>query len=144
MKKRLLFCAFAGSLASCQREGDIQPAMVSVTKEVVGTYQTNAFTDVLHVSTPANQMPTLNITAETDSTVTMTYTDQYPSVAEEQISHVLVRQQADGIYFWKNDTLVGALQNDRAFTSSGIEKQADVLRINVARSEKAIRFVGYK
>jgi hypothetical protein len=144
MKKRLLFCAFAGSLASCQREGDIQPARVSVTSEVVGTYETNAFTDVLHVATPANQMPSLTIAAETDSTVTMSYVDQYPSLTSDQISHVLVRHQADGIYFWTNDTLVGSLQNDRAFTSRGIERQANVLRVTITRPDKTVRFVGFK
>ncbi|QKZ11746.1 hypothetical protein [Spirosoma sp. KUDC1026] len=144
MKKRLLFCAFAGSLASCQREGDIQPARVSVASEVVGTYETNAFTDVLHVATPANQMPTINVTAETDTTVTMTYTNPYPSLSEDQISHVLVRRQAEGVYFWTNDTLIGSLQNDRAFTSRGIEKQAEVLRINAVHSNKTVRFVGFK
>lgn len=144
MKKRLLFCAFAGSLASCQREGDIQPARVSVASEVVGTYETNAFTDVLHVATPANQLPTLNVTAETDTTVTMTYTNPYPSSSEDQIPHVLVRRQAEGVYFWTNDTLIGSLQNDRAFTSRGIEKQAEVLRINAVHSNKTVRFVGFK
>jgi hypothetical protein len=144
MKKRLLFCAFAGSLASCQHEGNIQPAMVSVAREVAGTYQTNAFTDVLHVATPPNQMPSLNVTAETDSTVTMTYTDQYPKANEERISNVLLRRQTDGVYFWTNDTLIGSLQNDRAFTNRGVEKQANVLRINITRSAKALRFIGFK
>ena len=145
MKKRLVFCALLGSLTACQHDGDIQPNSLSPASEVSGTYQTNAFADVLCVALQTNQMPSAELKAESDSTATLIYTKRYPTTETRRIEHISLIRQGDVVQLRDNGTVVGSFQTDRVFTNSGMETQGKVLRVTMpANAQNSVSFTGYK
>ena len=129
MTKRLLFCSLAGMLVACQRETDIQPTTSSLANEVAGTYRTNVYLDPANLATPTNQMPYTVLKTESSNSVTLTYTELYPTKTSQVIEHISLHRQADGIQLQVANSIVGTLQTDRAFTNNGMEKQGKVLRL---------------
>lgn len=145
MTKRLLLCSLVGVLTACQREADIQPGMSSLSGEVIGTYRTNLYLDPSYVAIPADKMPYAELKAESDSSVTMIYTKQYPVKSSQSIEHISLRRQPEGFQLRVADSSVGTLQTDRVFTNNGMEKQGKLLRINVANEPQvSLFFSGFK
>ena len=145
MKKRLLFLAFAGLLTACNRETDIQPNPSSLAGEVVGTYRTNFYLDPSCVAIPADQMPFAQVEAESNNTVTITYTKLYPTKTSQLLEHVLVAREAESVQLRIADSTIGTLQTDRVFTNNGMEKQGRLLRITMqANPQSVMYFTGVK
>ncbi|GAB3986748.1 hypothetical protein GCM10028807_04820 [Spirosoma daeguense] len=142
MKKRLLFCAFIGSLTACQHTPDIQPNLATPASEAVGTYQSNFFLDPSSVDLPSSQMPYVQLKAESDSQVTLTYTKLYPARTDLSVKHVSVIRQNDTIRLRLGNSDIGTLLTDRAFTSNGMEKQGKLLRLT--HSQSSLSFTGLK
>ena len=136
MRKRLLFCAFVALMTSCQQEDAIQPSSSTLAGEVVGTYRTNVYLDPSSVAIPSDQMPYTEIKGESDSSVTLVYTNTYPSKEEQSLKHVMLSRQANGIQLRSAGLLIGTLQTDRIFTNSGMEKQGKLLRISLENDSK--------
>ncbi|MVM39806.1 hypothetical protein GO730_22995 [Spirosoma sp. HMF3257] len=144
MKKQLLFCAFVGTMTACQHETDIQPTQSTLSEEVAGIYRTNVYLDPSQVAIPTNQMPSAELKKETDSSVTLVYNASY-STNSSQIPHVRLSRQADQIQLQLGDSSIGSLQTDRVFTTSGMEKQGTLLRINIQNDSKnSLTFTGAK
>ena len=142
MKKQLLFCALVGTMTACQRETDIQPTSSTLAGEVVGIYRTNVYLDPSRVAIPTEQMPYTELKAESDSTVTLVYSLAKTS---RSIQHIRLSRQADGIQLLLADSSIGTLQTDRVFTTSGMEKQGKLLRINMQNdATNQLYFAGYK
>ncbi|MBD2703997.1 hypothetical protein IC229_25355 [Spirosoma sp. BT702] len=144
MKKQLMFCAFLGTLSACQQEGDIQPSLVTTAGELDGMYQTNFFLDPSNVAAPIGQLPYIQIKAETDSNVTITYT-KASSRVNLSLNHVIVIRQNDGVLLRLGNTDIGTLQTDRVFTNNGMEKQGKLLRLNYQiDAQNSLNFTGSK
>ncbi|GAB3039821.1 hypothetical protein [Spirosoma pulveris] len=140
MKKRLLFCSFVGILTACQREGDIQPNITTLTGEVVGTYHTNFYLDPA-VALSSGQLPYAEIKAESDSTVTLIV--HRPTQIDWTIQHVSLSRQSASIQLNVGSSTVATLQSDQVFTSNGMEKDGKLLRITLQNgSENTVNFTG--
>jgi hypothetical protein len=145
MNRQLLFCALLGFMTACQHENDIQPSTSSLAGEVTGSYQTNFFLDPSCVAVPADQMPTAELKAESDSTVTLLYTKFFPAKEVRQLSHINLSRQADVVQLRMADSGIGSFQADRIFTNNGMEKQGKVLRITLQQNpQETLFFTGYK
>ena len=131
MKKPLLFCSLIGALSGCYSETDILPESSSPASRAVGLYRTNFYLDPSSVAIPADKMPYTELRAESDSTLTLTYTKFYPTPSSQFIHHILVRQQSDGIQFELAGAAIGTLKVDRIFTNNGMEKQGQLLRLTL-------------
>ncbi|SOD95874.1 hypothetical protein [Spirosoma fluviale] len=144
MKKRLLFCSFVGILTACQREGDIQPTLTTLTGEVVGTYRTNFYLDP-SIALSSGQLPYAEIKAESDSTVTLVIHRPAPAQTDWTIQHVSLSRQSTNIQLNVGSSTIATLQNDRVFTSNGMEKEGKLLRITLQDgSESTLSFSGAK
>lgn len=147
MKKQLLFCMLSlGGMTACQPEADVVPNATTLSGEVAGSYRTNAFLDLSCVALPTGQMPSVDLRAETDSTVTVRYTRYTPDRVVQQLSGVTLRRQAEAVQLRLADSSIGTLQTDRIFTNSGMEKQGKLLRISLQNSaqQPALLFSGYR
>ena len=145
MKKPLLFCSLIGILSGCSSEADISPGSFSLASKAAGLYRTNFYLDPSSVATPADKMPSTELKAESDSTVSLTYTKFYPTPGSQSIQRVLLRQQMDGIELLVNGSPIGTLRTDRIFTDNGMEKQGSLLRLTVrADSTNRLNFSGIK
>lgn len=143
MNKQLLFCALVASLTACQQDGDIEPSKSSLIEDVAGTYHTNVFLDPSSVAVLDNEMPYAELKAESDSTVTVTYTKLSPAQEIKQIQHVNISRQADTIFLKVDGITIGTLQPDRVFTNSGMEKQGRLLRLSIQQEDNnALNFAG--
>jgi hypothetical protein len=131
MKKPLLFCSLIGILSGCYSEADISPDSSSLASKAVGLYRTNLYLDPSRVATPTDKMPYTELRAESDSTLTLTYTKFYPTPGSQSIPHVLVKQQSDGIQLQVAGLTIGTLKTDRIFTNNGMEKQGQLLRLTI-------------
>lgn len=131
MKKPLLFCSLISVLSGCYSEADISPNSSSLTSKVAGLYHTNFYLDPSRVATTADKMPYTELKAESDSTLTLTYTKFYPAPGSQSIQHVLVRQLPDGIQLQVACLPIGTLKTDRIFTNNGMEKQGSLLRLTI-------------
>ena len=129
MTKRLLFCSLVGILVACQRETDIQPTSSSLANEVAGTYRTNVYLDPANLATPTDQMPYTVLKAESSNSITLTYTELYPTKMSQVVEHISLNRQAEGVQLQVANSIIGTLQTDRAFTNNGMEKQGKVLRL---------------
>lgn len=144
MKKQLLLYVLLVASAACQREGDVQPVS-SLTEQVVGTYQTNGYVDVLNISLPSDKMPSAELKASSDTEVTLIFTKQYPVKEVKKLDHVTLSLQPDqSIVFRVDGAVIGSLQTDRVFTASGMETEGKLLRINGKASQGEVNFTGYK
>lgn len=145
MKKQLLFCTLIGIMTACQQETDVQPNSVTLASEVVGTYRTNLYLDPSYVATSADQMPVMELKAESDSTVTLLYTKQYPTKTSQLIEHVRLSRQPTGIQLRSAGVVIGTMETDRIFTDNGMEKQGQLLRIHVSNdAQNSLIFAGAK
>jgi hypothetical protein len=145
MNQRLLLFALLATASACQRESDIQPNAKTLAGEVAGTYRTNVYLDPSCVALSASQMPFAELKAESDSTVTLTYTKLYPTKTSQRIPNVVLKRQADGINLRVADSGIGALQMDRIFLNNGMEKQGKLLRISLQNDlQYSLYFVGFK
>lgn len=145
MKKRLLFCSLAGLFTACQHEGDIQPTSVSIASEVVGIYRTNFYLDPSCVAISAGQMPYTEIKAQSDSTVILVYTRLYPAKTSRSIENVSLNRESGGVQLRVGSSNIGTLQTDRIFTDNGMEKQGELLRINIQNDpQNFLYFAGIK
>lgn len=145
MNQRLLLLTFLATATACQREADIQPDAQTLAGEVVGTYRTNAYLDPSCVALAANQMPYAELQAESDSTVTLTYTRLYPVRSNQRIPNVGLNRQADAIQLRVADSSIGTLQTDRIFMNNGMEKQGKLLRISRQNDpQRSMYFAGFK
>ena len=145
MNQRLLLFAFLAAATACQRETDIQPNAQTLAGEVAGTYQTNVYLDPSCVALSPNQMPYVQLQAESDSAVTLIYTKQYPVKSSQRISNVTLNRQTDGIQLRVADSSIGTLQTDRIFINNGMEKQGKLLRISLLNDpQRSLYFAGYK
>ena len=109
--------------------------------EVAGSYQTNSYLDVSCVALPANQMPAVGVRQESDMAVTITYQRTYPVTQLMTLKNVqLVRLSNQQIKLIYAGTDIGTAQMDRAFSSSGMESQAMVLRLSQLTGPEADRF----
>lgn len=145
MKNHLLFIALAGALAACQQESDVQPTPSSLLGDVAGTYRTNFYIDPSTGTTPASQLPSIVLKAESDSLLTLTYTVTYPASGSLTLEHVRVKRQADQVQLRFGNTIIGTLQTDRVFTDNGMEEQAPLLRINLQDNRQhQVSFTGYQ
>lgn len=143
MKKQLLFCSLIGALTACQHESDIQPNTSSLAGEAVGTYRTNFYLDPSYATLSQSQMPYVELKQESDSNVTLLLTRQYPASETQVIPHVLLQRKANGVELRIANTRVGTLQTDRVFTSNGMEKQGQLLRLT-AQDSSVSEFIGVK
>lgn len=142
MKKRLLFCSFVGILTACQREGDIQPNVTTLTGEVVGTYHTNFYLDP-SVALSSGQLPYAEIKAESDSTVTLVVHRPALVQTDWTIQHVSLSRRPTSIQLNVGSSTIATLQSDRVFTSNGMEKEGKLLRITLQdSSESTVSFTG--
>jgi hypothetical protein len=145
MKKPLLFCSLIGILSGCYSEADISPNSSSLSSKAAGLYRTNFYLDPSCVATPTDKMPYTELKAESDSTVTLTYTKFYPTPGSQSIPHVLVRQQSDGIQLQLAGLTIGTLKTDRVFTNNGMEKQGQLLRLTIPEnSANSLNFNGIR
>ena len=145
MNQRLLLFAFLAAATACQRETDIQPNAQTLAGEVAGTYQTNVYLDPSCVALSASQMPYAELQTESDSTVTLVYTKQYPAKSSQRIPNVVLNRQTDGIQLRVADSSIGTLQTDRIFMNNGMEKQGKLLRISLLNDpQRSFYFAGYK
>ncbi|MBO0950224.1 hypothetical protein [Fibrella forsythiae] len=143
MKKALLFSTLLFVSAACSRNNDVAPTLAS---EVAGTYLTNGFLDILCIALPANQMPAVTLTPETEAAVTLTYLRQYPTAQSQTLTHLQLTRLADkSIQLTQQGQVLGTVQTDRAFNTNGMERQALVLRVQTnANPQTAITFTGAK
>ncbi|MEZ0543009.1 hypothetical protein [Fibrella arboris] len=144
MKKALLFSTLVFLSAACSRSNDVAPTLAG---EVSGTYLTNGFLDILCIALPANQMPAVTLTPETDAAVTLTYLRKYPTAQSQTFTHLqLTRLTDNSIQLAQQGQVIGTVQTDRAFNSNGMERQALVLRVqaNTTDPQTAITFTGAK
>lgn len=145
MKKPLLFCTLIAVMTACQQEADIQPNSMTLASEVVGTYRTNLYLDPSYVATSAGQMPVMELKAESDSMVSLVYTKQYPSESSQLIEHILLSRQTTGIQLRLAGSVIGTMETDRIFTNNGMEKQGQLLRLNVQNdTQTSLTFAGVK
>ncbi|NEU65425.1 hypothetical protein GK091_00890 [Spirosoma agri] len=145
MNKNLLFCALLFSMTACQQNDEIQPNSSSLAGEVVGSYQTNLYIDPSYAATPTDKMPSAELKAESDSTVTLIYTRLYPAREVKQLAHVGLIRQAEAVQLRIADSSIGSFQTDRVFTNNGMEKQGKVLRIALQQGEQdLIYFTGHR
>lgn len=145
MNQRLLLFALLAAATACQRETDIQPTAPSLAGEVIGTYRTNVYLDPSCVALATDKLPYTELRAESDSTVTLTYTNLYPVRSSERIPNVTLRRQADAIHLRVADTSIGTLQTDRVFMNSGMEKQGNLLRVSFRNDpQRPVYFAGFR
>lgn len=143
MKKPLLFCSLMGALSGCYSEANISPSSTSLASKAVGVYRTNFYLDPSSVATPADEMPYTELKAESDSTLSLTYTRFYPTPSSQFIQHVLVRQLSDGVQLELGGSTIGTLKTDRVFTNNGMERQGQLLRLTVpGDSTNTLNFSG--
>ncbi|RIV27535.1 hypothetical protein DYU11_04315 [Fibrisoma montanum] len=146
MKTQLLFFGLLSGLVACQNDGDIQPT-TTLASEVVGTYQTNQFIDVLTLPVPSDKMPTVELKAESANEVTLIVTKRFPSRETWTLTHaVLSRQPDQSIAITAQGVPVGTLQKDRVFMDNGMEIQGRVLRIRLSGtsvSDEELNFTGF-
>lgn len=143
MKKPLLFCSLIGALSGCYSEADISPESSSPASRAAGLYRTNFYLDPSSVATPADKMPYTELKAESDSTLSLTYTRFYPTPSSQFVQHVLVRQLSDGIQLELAGSIIGTLKTDRVFTNNGMERQGQLLRLVVpGDSTNTLNFSG--
>ncbi|GAB3500653.1 hypothetical protein GCM10027341_26300 [Spirosoma knui] len=144
MKTQLLVCALAACLMSCQQDHDIQPN-ASLVGHVAGTYKTNVFLDPSRVAMPAGQLPCVELTPESDSTVTLVYTRSASANDRTKIPQIGLSRQADAILLKTADASIGTLQTERIFTNSGMEKQGQLLRLSIVKEPDTLfNFAGVK
>ena len=145
MRKPLLFCSLIGILSGCYSEADISPNSASLASKAAGLYRTNFYLDPSCVATPTDKMPYTELRAESDSTVTLTYTKFYPGPGSQSIQQVLVSQQPDGIQLQVAGLPIGTLKADRIFTNNGMEKQGQLLRLTIPLdSANSLTFSGIR
>lgn len=145
MKNRLLFCALMGILTACQQETDIQPGTSTLAGEAAGTYQTNFYLDPSYVAMSADQLPYAELKTESDNSVTLVYTKLYPTKVSQIVQHISLVRQSAGIQLFMDGLNIGTLQTDRIFTNSGMERQGQLLRLNLqSESRNDLNFVGSK
>ncbi|MBD2754873.1 hypothetical protein [Spirosoma validum] len=145
MKKQLLFCAFVGLMTSCQQEDAIQPSSPTLAGEAVGTYQTNVYLDPAYVATASSELPYAELKAESANSVTLIYSKLYPVKSSHSIEHVTLLREPNGIQLSAAGSVIGTLQTDRVFTSNGMEKQGQLLRISMQNdSANGLYFIGSK
>ncbi len=143
MKKPLLFCSLLGMLSGCYNEDGISPNASSLASQAAGLYRTNLYLDPSRVATPTDKMPYTELRAESDSTLTLTYTKLYPTPGSQSIQNVLVKQQLDGLQLTVAGLPVGTLRTDRVFTNNGMEKQGRLLRLSLpGDSTDSLHFSG--
>lgn len=145
MSQRLLLFAFLTAATACQRETDIQPTAQTLSGEVAGMYRTNVYVDPSCVALAADKMPYTELRAESDSTVTLTYTNLYPVRSSERIPNVMLRRGTDVIHLHIADTSIGTLQTDRIFMNNGMEKQGNLLRVSLQNDlRRPVYFAGFR
>ena len=145
MNQRLLLFALLVAATACQWENEIQPTAQTLSGEVAGTYRTNVYLDPSCVALAADKMPYTELRAESDSTVTLTYTNLYPVRSSERIPNVTLHRGVDAIHLHVADTSIGTLQTDRIFMNNGMEKQGSLLRVSF-RSDprRPVYFAGFR
>lgn len=132
-----------GWLTGCQHTNDIEPQ--SLARSVAGTYKTNAYVNPLFVALTAGQLPQLFVKPETDSTVTVVYTQFHPTKTTQQLAHVLLQRSGDVVTLKQEGKVIGSWQWDRIFTSNGMETQANVLQLaNQSGQDSSLSFTGYR
>jgi hypothetical protein len=142
MKKPLLFSTL-GLLLACQPESNVSPAATSLAAEVAGLYRTNVYLDPACLAIPTEQMPYVELKAESANSVTLVYTKLYPAKAIQSFEHVIVQRQAEAIEFRLAGASIGTLQTDRLFTSNGMEKQGNLLRVSMQHNpQNTVYFAG--
>lgn len=142
MKKPLLFST-VWLLLACQPEGGIAPTATSLAGEVTGLYRTNVYLDPSCVAIPTDQMPYVELKAESDNSVTLVYTKFYPAKASQLVEHVTLRRQNEAVELRLAGASIGTFQTDRIFTNNGMEKQGQLLRISVQTdSQNPVYFSG--
>ncbi len=130
-------------LTGCQQTNDIEPQ--SLARSVAGTYKTNAFVNPLFVALTAGQLPQLFVKPETDSTVTVVYTQFHPTKMTQQLAHVLLQRSGDVVTLKQEGKIIGSWQWDRVFTSNGMETQANVLQLaSQSGQDSSLSFTGYR
>lgn len=130
-------------LTGCQQTNDIEPQ--SLARSVAGTYKTNAFVNPLFVELTTGQLPQLLVKPETDSTVTLIYTQFHPTKLTQELSHVLLQRKGDVVTLEQAGRAIGSWQWDRVFTSNGMETQANVLQLtNQSSQDSSLSFTGYR
>ncbi len=145
MNKQFLLFALLSAATACRRETDIQPNAPTLGEEVAGTYQTNAYLDPGCVALSDGQMPSIELKAESDSTVTLIYTQRHPARSSQRIPNVALNRQAEVIYLRVADSSIGSWQTDRIFINNGMEKQGKLLRISRQNGpQPPFSFTGFK
>ena len=145
MSQRLILLALLATATACQRESDIQPNAKTLAGEVAGTYHTNVYLDPSGVALSSDQMPDAQLQRESDTTVTLIYTNHYPDKSSQRISNVSLVRQADAIQLRVADSSVGTLQIDRIFLNNGMEKQGKLLRLSIQKHPQIpFTFTGFK
>lgn len=145
MNKQFLLLALLAAATACRRETDIEPNAPTLSGEVAGTYQTNAYLDPSCVALSDNQMPSVELQTESDTTVILIYTQRYPVKSSQQIPNVALIRQAEGIYLRVADSSIGSLQTDRIFMNNGMEKNGKLLRLSHQRAPQSpLYFAGFR
>ena len=143
MKKELLL-GLSIVFMGCQPDKDITPDHAALSAEVKGNYQTNSFLDFRCIALSADQLPKADVKAQSDSQITIVLHQYYPDKQDVSLQNVLLSRQTDNsIQLMHNGEAIGTFQQDRIFTSSGMETTGNVLRVNKAGSAPMV-FVGYK
>lgn len=145
MRNRLLLLVITGLMASCRQE--IEPEAATPAARLSGTYQTNGFLDVLCIALPSDKMPVAELRADSDSEVTVTIRRFFPAPETKTLKKVALQVQNDqSVWLLYQGKLIGSYQTDRIFTSSGMEIEGNVLRINKSTddSQQSFVFTGYK
>ncbi|QJW87920.1 hypothetical protein HNV11_00310 [Spirosoma taeanense] len=131
--------------AACHRYSDVRPSPLTLADEAAGVYQTNVYLDPAYIAMPANKLPAVELKAESDSTVTLMYTKQYPNKVVQRIAHIGLNSQMEVIQLTVAGLNIGSLQKDRVFTNYGMEKTGKVLRLSVASPlQENLGFTGYR
>lgn len=145
MNKQFFLFALLTATTACRHEADIEPDAPTLSGEVAGAYRTNAYLDPSHVALSDNQMPYAELQTESDSTVTVIYTQRYPVKTSQRIPNVALSRQAEGICLRVADSSIGTLQTDRIFMNNGMEKNGKLLRLShQSAPQRPLYFAGFK
>lgn len=145
MNKHFLLFALLAATTACRRETDIEPGAPTLSAEVAGIYHTNAYLDPSCVALSDGQMPYAELKTESDSTVTLIYTQRYPAKSSQRIPNVALSRQAEGIHLRVADLRIGSLQTDRIFMNNGMEKNGKLLRLSHQNApQRPLYFAGFK
>jgi hypothetical protein len=89
-------------------------------------------------------MPTVDVKTQTDSQITITLHQYFPDKQNTTLKSIaLTRQPDSSIQLTHDGQAIGSFQQDRIFTSSGMETSGKVLRLNKTGTTP-LYFVGNK